>query len=51
MHRDVSGKRHFFDAELGSKMRWPTFTFLVGLWLLYVTLSTLVSYELIPVIE
>ena len=46
----LAARRHFFDAELGSKMRWPTFTLLVGLWLLYVTLSTLVSYEFIPAI-
>ena len=40
-------RRKYFEAELGSKMRLSTGAFFVGLWLLYVLLSTLKAYEFI----
>ena len=41
----ITARRIVFGAELGSRMRWPTFACLIGLWLLYVSLSTWKAYQ------
>jgi len=43
----LSLRRVLFGAELGGKMRWPTFALYVSLWLLYIALSTLKAYAVI----
>ena len=43
----LQARRVAYGAELGTKMRWPTFALLVSLWLAYVVLSSLKAYKLI----
>ena len=38
-------RRVHLAGELGDRMRWPTALFFVGLWLLYVGLSTAKAYS------
>jgi solute carrier family 8 (sodium/calcium exchanger) len=43
----LSLRRAKLGAELGGLFRWPTFAFFVTLWVIYVTFSTLVAYDII----
>ena len=38
-------RRRTLGYELGGKYRWPTAALLVGLWFMYVTLSTVQAYS------
>jgi len=44
----LQARRVVFGYELGSGARWPTAVFFVGLWLTYVTVSTIVAYSQSP---
>ena len=41
----MAARRMAFGYELGTKMRWPTAVFFVGLWLTYVSVSTAIAYS------
>jgi len=40
-------RRLLFGAELGSRLRWPTFIFFCALWVIYILVSSFVAYEMI----
>ena len=40
-------RRAAFGAELGGQLRWPTFAFFVGLWVLYIALSVMDVVDII----
>ena len=41
----MAARRMAFGYELGTKMRWPTAVFFIGLWLTYVSVSTAIAYS------